>query len=506
MCPTECLNREDAMELSCRMLFSQLAERFSVLAQGKGDFERRVSEAEFFVRCNELRKECVYIVGDADDTSALSVFPAVFCGFVPAEKEGSWIAFDADAGHILNAVLSIFGKYEKWEERLKSAVLKHGTIEAVLDIFSELANRPVFLLNRYFVVKASSKTELMPLAEQVFTDEEDPELISALMHDRVYKENLPFGLPYYMPAKVLPFNSVNINLGKESRGYGMLCVVEEKGAAWKDTAELLSVLAIYVDYLSSLEENEGHLMAGPASVLHGMISDMNSDYEEATGRLDAYGWSDEDDYLCACFLTEGGKTPVGTPESICRKLNGTYPGSCAFVMEDRIICFFNLSKTCRENEVFYNEITLIIREYYLRTGYSRQVRGKRHMRRQYIQAEYALEKGISAAPHRWIFHFDEFAPEFMKERVLRSWPPQMLVHHGLETLMKSDSEGGTEYMNTLKAMLDCGMSATAAAEKLYIHRSTLLYRMDKIRTILGSRLDSPDELTYLSVSFYLLGK
>ena len=47
-------------------------------------------------------------------------------------------------------------------------------------------------------------------------------------------------------------------------------------------------------------------------------------------------------------------------------------------------------------------------------------------------------------------------------------------------------------------------SCTRASEALFIHRSTLLYRLDKIRHILKTDFSDPQELLYLLLSFYLI--
>ena len=52
--------------------------------------------------------------------------------------------------------------------------------------------------------------------------------------------------------------------------------------------------------------------------------------------------------------------------------------------------------------------------------------------------------------------------------------------------------------------LKINQSATKTAAALYIHRSTLLYRIEKIEAALKSDLTDPDELLYLMLSFYLM--
>lgn len=80
----------------------------------------------------------------------------------------------------------------------------------------------------------------------------------------------------------------------------------------------------------------------------------------------------------------------------------------------------------------------------------------------------------------------------------------MLCHEKLLDLQRTDREQNTEYMLTLRTYLEENLNATQAASLLFIHRSTFLYRLDKIKNILDSGLDDPEEIFYLNLSFRLL--
>ena len=80
----------------------------------------------------------------------------------------------------------------------------------------------------------------------------------------------------------------------------------------------------------------------------------------------------------------------------------------------------------------------------------------------------------------------------------------MVSHEGLLALQRHDAAQHTEYMKTLRVYLDQNLNAMQTAKELFIHRSTFLYRLEKIKEILDSRLDDPDELVYLALSFRLL--
>ena len=71
-------------------------------------------------------------------------------------------------------------------------------------------------------------------------------------------------------------------------------------------------------------------------------------------------------------------------------------------------------------------------------------------------------------------------------------------------LRQLDEAQGTAYMRTLRSYLDQHMNAAKTAKSLFIHRGTLLYRLERIRELLEDPLDDPKALLYLAVSFRLL--
>ena len=67
-----------------------------------------------------------------------------------------------------------------------------------------------------------------------------------------------------------------------------------------------------------------------------------------------------------------------------------------------------------------------------------------------------------------------------------------------------DEEHDTPYITTLRAYLESGMHVTRAAEALHIHRSTLLYRLDKIADAGKIDFSDTEELSRIVTSLGLL--
>ena len=85
-------------------------------------------------------------------------------------------------------------------------------------------------------------------------------------------------------------------------------------------------------------------------------------------------------------------------------------------------------------------------------------------------------------------------------------PLEGLLSRGLDALMDHDRQKGSEYIRTLDLYLQNETSISKTAEALFVHRSSLLKRLDKIYRILGNTLDTPDERLYLRLCMELLRK
>ena len=80
----------------------------------------------------------------------------------------------------------------------------------------------------------------------------------------------------------------------------------------------------------------------------------------------------------------------------------------------------------------------------------------------------------------------------------------MICHPAVLKLDEEDRQTGNCYINTLEAYLTSEKNVGKIAEKLFIHRNTLMYRLDKIVTLTGLDYDNLAEMEYVLLSIYVL--
>ena len=107
-------------------------------------------------------------------------------------------------------------------------------------------------------------------------------------------------------------------------------------------------------------------------------------------------------------------------------------------------------------------------------------------------------------PSRWIHHFNDIALTYILEQTTKKLPAYMLAHEKLLTLKNMADSTNSPLYHTLRVYLENHLNLTKTSEDLFIHRSTLLYRLEKIQNILHSDYNNPEELLYLMLSFRIM--
>ncbi len=113
--------------------------------------------------------------------------------------------------------------------------------------------------------------------------------------------------------------------------------------------------------------------------------------------------------------------------------------------------------------------------------------GLRGISRSYLEAQQSLEVGRKVRPDAMVHHHDEVAPFLiLAQNPLTS---ERYVELVLGPLLAGE-RGRDVLLQTLEAYLGRG-SVKDAAEALHLHRHTVLYRLDKVRELVGRDVDTP---------------
>lgn len=128
-------------------------------------------------------------------------------------------------------------------------------------------------------------------------------------------------------------------------------------------------------------------------------------------------------------------------------------------------------------------------------------------RRAYEQARAAIRYGTVAAnalDDGGLYRYCDYAYMQMLEVTGRRTNLLSLCHPALLQLSEYDAQHGGELMETLFCYLQVAGSTARAAKLLTLHKNTMLYRLGRIRKLLGMDLTSGENLFMLQSSFRIL--
>lgn len=124
----------------------------------------------------------------------------------------------------------------------------------------------------------------------------------------------------------------------------------------------------------------------------------------------------------------------------------------------------------------------------------------------FLLAEEALQTGSRLHGKENVYQYQDYALYHITKQIAGEDAVERFCHSKLLDLISYDQEHNTEYTYTLYILLRAAGKKVVAADELHVHRSTLLYRLEKIDEITGG-LDLYDTPTvtrlYMSFAFLI---
>ena len=165
-------------------------------------------------------------------------------------------------------------------------------------------------------------------------------------------------------------------------------------------------------------------------------------------------------------------------------------------------CFVVIINALSENQVhsivssFQKRLVRKMPETPIWVGISSQVTDISNLRTAYLRAKAAIN--MARDQEKPLLYFDEMGIYKLLYSIPDKSLLQELCQSKLGPLLEYDREHHASYADTLEMYLECGGSIQAMAARMFIHRNTIIYRMNNIKQLLGCDLETTEEkLPYL---------
>jgi len=412
--------------------------------------------------------------------------------------------------NVFNAVAAAFYYYNLWDIRLQQIIKTQGSIQSLLDCSAEIFGNPIGIHNAVLecIAETNEITEADDLKMYVSTTSQrlDSDYLKGFLEDRDYQASLLYKDAFFQTSSTSGNRSLARNFFIDGEFSCRVVITERKNRLSPADAKLLEHLSEYIQLLLC-SASPNRLTPDVQSFglfLSNVIGGKVREGAYISKKIHEHGWRSGDCYLCVVFAVNSKETFTSTSDAICKQLKKLISGSEVFKHEDRIVAVVNTGESPTEMFEILQPFSSYMRDMNMKAGVSNILCGVKNLVNIYKQAEIALRIGLRLWSHFWIQRFGSVAPYYVMEQSISELSVEAACSPKIMGLLRYDALYRTEYYHTVKAYLECNLNLAQTSQVLFIHRTTLLYRLDKIKQIFELDFKDPLERMYYQLSINLI--
>jgi PucR family transcriptional regulator, purine catabolism regulatory protein len=419
------------------------------------------------------------------------------------------LPLDLSLGEIVNHTLRAILDHRAAElasaleihKQFTSIIMQGKGINSLLKKLSDLIHRPVHLVDQH----------LMPI-HKTDTERKISNLKNALEKEML---SLAFSthtnLSFSLIASRETYTLFPVNLSEKKIGFLIVTgpTLHENHLAVLTIEQGMNVLSFALMKDHALKQHERSVRND--FFLH-YLDGAFSTHDEIINRAKEFSLSNNTDYLCvvgkldhydhnAHTYTQRQKRTDHLFEWIEEHIHRFIPNLHFFTKSETCILLFE-THTQQHDHVLRNiqETVLKTFEQTISFGVSNLCHSFIHVATAYQEAVEALSHGELSKKTNFIQHFR--TKDLME---LLRLLPENEVNHFYDYTFKGFSSTKTEdkdsLLQTLSVYLETHCQISETAKRLFIHRNTVVYRIDKCEELLGKSLKDPETTLQLRIAF-----
>lgn len=497
------------------------------------DIEEKYPDVKFFgvTNAHQLKGICFFRPGMAMETHYAYIAKAedlagqdppkthcslILLGNLPKDWKKDFYTIlhfpkETDLLELMNLCLESFRKYISWAEELRNILIREGSVDELCRASYVYFQNPLFVHDsQLHVISCPVWREGMI---QWTRDERTGlmitpfEELSELKTSREYLNTLTTRNAQIFSADLRGYRDIYVNIWDMYGGYeGRLVICEIDNPLKPGQFAMAEYLAELVRLtLARRGPMDNTYKRDLEVMLQGILQGIEYTDSEITNRIKQCGWRMDDSYVCIRMDAKEQEGSPGSAVSMCNYVEARVVGSKAVNRENQICIIVNLSM----NSHYTSDIATILRDGLFKAGFSNVFHDFTRLRHYCRQASIALKYCRKKNDMMWHYSFDDIVMDYIADLCSTDFMPEDLCTCELIRLREYDAENKTELYKTLSTYILNERNTVAASASLYVGRSTLFYRLRKIKEITGldtSQMAEPVQNLYLRLSIYIMEK
>ena len=496
------------MKMTAGQFIEMAKSRFRILKNGDFTEKNQIERVSLWVEGTE-QKYTMYICACTEPIEG--IFPLYIVTDGTGPRGEGWYLYcqPEEILTVVNELFQIWQAFLQWREQCRDLARVQHDLSALLRLGADYLGADLVVIDREYRYDGGNLTADSEDAD-FFRSNQDMD--SRAVED-LYMTNPSFddtfgtdGLIYY-PYFHIPENKLYYyNLRYEGLYLGRLLIripLKLDTPSFRYLTDGFGALVSECYEYHYLRKNQGMPRHSVYDAWKLILSGQSVDRENTEFRLSSMGWHSDDRYRIAWLVSNGYFRSQETLKFYAVQMEQTFHACIAAQYDAGIFLLHNLDRETDPN--FRQKLADFLRENLLMVGISNEFSDFYDSRRYAAQSREAMKLGLHKDPSLWRFEFRDYLTDYILQQCMSQYNARDLCSGELEKLLRYDSaHPEMELATTLEMYYDCKFNAAEAAKRLFIHRTTMFYRLNKIHEIADIDHDNPESRLHLMLSFALL--
>jgi hypothetical protein len=423
-----------------------------------------------------------------------------------------WLRVTSDgAAKVFEELAELFFVNQAWQEAVWEIQYAGGTRQDFLAVSAELLNDVLYYcpIHDWCSVIYSLPKNFIDYDASGFVDSSNrgyAEIVDYQQFETIVSAREPITLSI-IDAHGKPNNMLCIAI----RDYMGICVgllstpVDATCNFEAKTWQMQCMASALKSLLESRSNVEGVELITTHQLLQHLLVVEPSGYDVIRMRLSATGFPSYVSFFCVAIQLSQNSQQMLPLQLICSVFESMIDGAYAIAHKHYIVVVVGNTRTQEHSKKDIEAAMEYIRPIEMQAGMSNTFEDIAQLCDYANQAQAALETGLVLKPELCIFEFSEVATAYIVGAGAHSMPIALLCAPGIKKLHTVSESGEVDFIATLRAYLRNACNAAQTSKALFIHRSTLAYRLERIADITQMNLNDADDRLYMELSLSLLG-
>ena len=253
----------------------------------------------------------------------------------------------------------------------------------------------------------------------------------------------------------------------------------------------------------SFDRGDAHIICMD-DIVFDVLSGRQPEADEITRLMNSLHWNPRDRVVCVRLREQRDEGSAILDHALHSGLFQAFPRGYIMFNEREQCVLLNLTLDPMSLAMIRHTLAPLCRDYCLYAGMSSPVDGLQEWHVAWVEAQQALNRAYELRGDKWIMLFSDCIPALLLNSLQPPLRPRHVIAPELTVLREYDAAHDTQYFDTLRVFLLEERNIPRASERLIIHRTTLLYRLRKIESLVTLNLDDPWRRLYLMLSLKIL--